>query len=119
METSPVQIREVTLVLQHEGQEIERIDKTFGMVDNAEEEKEDQVPTKTIDDTINEILNEIQQIANKVQLEISKEELAQATMALIISIVRPTGLQEIIVNLQKLTTEPEVKVDGDGKETDA
>ena len=73
-------IQEVTLVLQHEGQEIERIGKTFGMVENVEEEKENQIPTKTIDETINEILSEIQQVANNVQLEISKKELAQITM---------------------------------------
>ncbi|MGH9921370.1 MAG: hypothetical protein ACRD38_01315 [Nitrososphaerales archaeon] len=110
-------IQEVTLILQHEGQEIERIGKTFGMVGNGEEEN--QEPAKTIDDTISEILNEIQQVANNVGLEISKEELTQITMLLIISIVRPTGLQEIIVNLQKPKTEPEAKENGDTKETDA
>lgn len=94
--SEPTELR-ATVRLIEKGQELGTIEKCFGFVETEDKEEDSQSPTRTIDETITEFIQGIEDQAEKLGRTISKEELSKIAASTIFFLVK--------------RSEPEMKLD--------
>lgn len=99
MEKSEISELKVKARLIEENREIATIEKCFGLVEIEEEKEDAEIPTKTIDETITEFLQDIEGKAEELGRIVSKEELARITASTILFLVKRSQ-EELILNIE-------------------
>jgi hypothetical protein len=87
MEKNEVSELKVVARLIDNKQEIATLEKCFGFIEIKNEE-ETEIPTKTIDETITEFLQEIESKAKELGRVLKKEELLKITFPLIVFLIK-------------------------------
>ncbi len=114
MEASAVpELRTLVVRLLDNDKEVKTLEKIVGVA-REDSNDEGEIPTRTIDDVINEILTEAQLAAEELRYTISPEELAKATMALILCIIKQGESLTVDIQLTKPEEKQEVKENTDG-----
>lgn len=105
IETEATRELKVTIRLVFEGKEIQVIERPFAIQSENETEQ-----SKTLDDTVTEFAETLLKTATELGYTIDKEIVVQATIALILYLVKPDS-EEKTIEVQ--LTKPEVKENGD------
>ena len=116
MEQSEISEFKVAARLIEENREVATLEKCFGLVEIEDEKEEAQIPTKTIDETITEFLQEIESKANEFGRIVSKEELAKVTVTTILFLVRRSQSEltlDIVVEKQKIEEKKDADAESD------
>lgn len=102
-------VRELKLVtrLVYDGKEIERIEKPFAVREETEDQNGE---SRTLDDTVTEFAESLLKTATEMGYTISKDAIVQATITLILYLVKQDGDEKTI---EVQLTKPEVKENGD------
>ncbi len=115
MEASAVpELRTLVVRLLDNDKEVKTLEKIVGIAKEDSTEEETEMPTRTINDVINEILTEAQQSAEEFGCTISPEELAKATMALVLCIFKQSEPSTVDIQLREPEEKQEVKENTDG-----
>jgi len=114
MEASAVpELRTIAVRLLDNGKEVKTLEKIVGVAKEDSTDEETEMPARTINDVINEILTEAEQSVEEFGYTISTEELAKATMALVLCIIKQSEPLAVDIELTKPEKKQEVKEDGD------
>ena len=111
MEQSEISGFKVTARLVEENRELATLEKFFGLVE-MKDEGEAKTQTKTIDETISEFLEEIENKAQELGRIVRKEELARVTVSTILFLVKRSQTELILdIEVEKRKTEEKENAD--------
>ncbi len=107
----------ITVLLLDGDKEVATVERYFGLVETQETNQNQDAPTKTIDGTITEFLQEMEQSARERGYAIVKESLTEAAVSSILFLVKPAK-PELTLNIHVERPEQEEKLDDSGEKTD-
>lgn len=112
MEQSEISEFKVTARLVEENKEVATLEKCFGLAEIEDDEEEEQIPTKTIDETISEFLQEIESKVQELGRIVCKEELARVTVSTILFLVKRSQ-NELTLDIEVERQETEERKNGE------